>query len=58
MTAMAETDAVTSKRFEATTDMGEMARDDGGGGGISTDDIAPGAVEVAAAVLIRYALES
>jgi hypothetical protein len=30
----------------------------GSGGGISTDDIAPGAVEVTAAVLVSCALES
>lgn len=37
-------------------DVGEIPR--GPGGGNSTDDLAPGAVEVTAAVLVGYALES
>lgn len=39
-------------------EMGEVPRGHGGGGGVSTDDLAPGAVEVTAAVLVGYALES
>lgn len=39
-------------------EMGEVSRGHGGGGGNSTDDLAPGAVEVTAAVLVGYALES
>ena len=38
-------------------DMGEVTRGSGGGG-ISTDDLAPGAVEVTAAVFVGYALEA